>query len=436
VQSGKSLLRLFVAEPNGLDTEPVEVEFNTLSYQPPSVIVADGTFSSESGGKLKVNYPANLEVLVQNTGAGSAEEITFEVQLPENILSLDPAYLPIARLNPGESVRLNAAFIVTARYDAREVPINIVVHEKYGKYGSQRTFTATLDQPLATTRINVQGEAFENAPIVIASLHSEVDRNIPRRIGQHPNRFALVIGNEDYRRFQTGLQLEQNVVFARNDAMVFKEYLVRTLGFPENQVFLLTDATRGQMGRELERLVELAKITPHCELVFYYAGHGLPDEQTHQGYLIPVDVTASSLKEGIRLGDLYRKLASSKADKVTVFLDACFSGGGRGENGLLAARTVKVKPKGDLVEGNVIVFTAASGEEVSLPLQKESHGLFTYFLLRKFKETEGNVTMIELRDYLENEMPKMSLLENSQKQTPQVLVAPTLGTQWQIWNWQ
>src|SRR5260221_2467459 len=431
VQSGKALLKIAVTEPNGLDSEPVEVEFNTLSFQPPDVVAADGIFSSESGGNLKANYPANLEVLVQNTGAGSAQEIAVEVQLPENVLSLDPVYLPIARLGQGESIRLNSAFIVTARYSDQEVPIHIIIREKYGKNGSQQTFTAHLDQPLAATRVNVQGEVFRNPTVTMASLHSEVDRNIPLHAGQHANRFALVVGNEDYQHFQTDLQFEQNVAFARNDAVVFKEYLVRTLGFPENQVFLLTDATRGQMGRVVERLVEIAKITPHPELDCYYGGHSRPGGQTRQGYIIPVDVTASSLKEGMLLNDLYKKLASSKADRVTVFLDACFSGGGRGENGLLAARTVKVKPKGDIVNGNVVVFTAATGEEVSLPLLKESHGLFTYCLLHKLKETEGNVTLDELRDYLQKEMPKMSLLENSLKQTPQSLVAPDLGTQWQ-----
>jgi len=254
VQSGKALLKITVTEPNGLDSEPVEVEFNTLAFQPPDVIAADGIFSSEAGGNLKANYPANLEVLVQNTGAGSAQEIAVEVQLPENVLSLDPVYLPIARLGQGESIRLNSAFIVTARYSDQEVPIHIIIREKYGKYGSQQTFTAHLDQPLAATRVNVQGEVFRNPTVTMASLHSEVDRNIPLHAGQHANRFALVVGNEDYQHFQTDLQFEQNVAFARNDAVVFKEYLVRTLGFPENQVFLLTDATRGQMGREVERL--------------------------------------------------------------------------------------------------------------------------------------------------------------------------------------
>ncbi len=436
VQTGKCLLKMTVTEPNGLDSEPVEVDFNTLAFQAPNIVAADGIFTVESGGKLRRNFPTTLEVLLQNTGSGTAEEITTEVKLPEYVLSLDPVYLPIARLRAGESIRFTTSFIVTTRFESQDVPLTVITHEKYGSYGSQKQFVAHLDEAAGTARLSVEGEAFRTTPIVMASLHSEVDRNIPLREPQKENRFALVIGNEDYQRYQTGLQSEQNVAFARNDAMVFKEYLTRTLGFPENHVFLLTDATRGQMGRELERLSELARITPHAELVFYYAGHGLPDEQTRQGYIIPVDVTASSLKEGIRLSDLYKRLGSCGADRVSVFLDACFSGGGRGETGLLAARTVKVKPKGDVVEGNVVVFTATSNEEVSLPLNKESHGLFTYCLLRKLKETEGKVSMAELRDYLETEIPKLSLIENSQKQTPQVMVAPSVSGAWQTWRWQ
>ncbi len=80
------------------------------------------------------------------------------------------------------------------------------------------------------------------------------------------------------------------------------------------------------------------------------------------------------------------------------------------------------------------MFTATSSEEVSLPLQKESHGLFTYYLLRKFKETSGQFTMQDLKDYLKNEIPKSSLLENRIKQTPQVLVSPKLDDQWLLWK--
>jgi hypothetical protein len=127
-------------------------------------------------------------------------------------------------------------------------------------------------------------------------------------------------------------------------------------------------------------------------------------------------------------------LAFAKAEKTIVLLDACFSGGGRGENGLLSARTVKVKPKGPIMEGNIVAYTATSGTEVSLPLPGESHGLFTYFLLKKLKETKGTISLIELKNYLELEVPKTSLIENSIKQTPEVLIAPTIGNEWETWT--
>ena len=71
-----------------------------------------------------------------------------------------------------------------------------------------------------------------------------------------------------------------------------------------------------------------------------------------------------------------------------MFLDACFSGGGR-DQGLLAARGVKIKPKEESFLGNMVVFASSSGEEKSLPYEEKQHGLFTYFLLKKLKETKG-----------------------------------------------
>ena len=117
-----------------------------------------------------------------------------------------------------------------------------------------------------------------------------------------------------------------------------------------------------------------------------------------------------------------------------MILDACFSGGGRGENGLLSARTVKVKPKGPILDGNIIAYTATSGEEVSLPLTRESHGLFTYYLLKKLQETGGEISLLELKTYLESEVPKASLIENNIKQVPQVLTAPKIEKAWETWN--
>ncbi len=149
---------------------------------------------------------------------------------------------------------------------------------------------------------------------------------------------------------------------------------------------------------------------------------------------MPVDVAASNLDDGIKLKDLYSKLASSKASRITVFLDACFSGGGRGENGLLSERNVKIRPKSDIVEGNIVAFTASSGKEVSLPLEDQQHGLFTYYLLRKLQETQGDLTLDDLGQHLEQEIPKAALLENGVLQRPQILVSPELDENWMLWK--
>jgi hypothetical protein len=64
-----------------------------------------------------------------------------------------------------------------------------------------------------------------------------------------------------------------------------------------------------------------------------------------------------------------------------MFIDACFSGGARGEQ-MVKARGVKIVPKSDLIDGNIISFTASSGNQSSNPYLEKKHGLFTYFLLK------------------------------------------------------
>ncbi len=436
VESGTVDFEIQIKEANGFDADPIRISFNTQKFKEPLVTIADYKFSTD-GGKIKLGQLITLEIVLQNKGQGDASNIKVSFNNPVNVFPGSETNFAIDKLKPNESQKFGYEFFANKMYTAKEISIEVSVTESYNQYGDKRTLNVSLEQTLSQTQtVTIAGQIEKPVQIESVSLRSEVDTNIPITEKKYNNRYALVIGNEDYKKYQTGLKSDQNVLFARNDAAVFKEYLVKTMGVPEKQTFILTDATRAQMNRELERVIELAKLTPNAELIFYYAGHGLPDIETQKGYLIPVDVTVSNLKDAISLKDLYSKLASSKATKVLVFLDACFSGGGRGENGLLAARSVKIKPKGDIVEGNIVAFTAASGEEVSLPLNKEYHGLFTYHVLRKLKDTQGELTLEQLKSYLESEIPKASLIENGIKQTPQVLASPDLNDKWLSWKIQ
>ena len=174
-----------------------------------------------------------------------------------------------------------------------------------------------------------------------------MDFNIPNTYLENKNTYAVIIGNEDYTTFQPGLNTEANVDFAENDARIFKKYAVKTLGIPERNITLLINATYGQMLQAISKLEKLAEVSEgKAELLFYYAGHGLPHEQTKDAYLMPVDIAGTNIESGIKLDDLYSRLSKHKTERVTVFLDACFSGAGRNQ-GLLAMRGVKIRPKNE-----------------------------------------------------------------------------------------
>jgi hypothetical protein len=350
------------------------------------VEVVDYSVTGGKSGSLVKKESFDLQVLVQNTQYGKAEDVKVDLSLPPNVVLLSGNEASsIPELKPGETKSIVYSLIVNDMYTGQTIPVTLKTYEKHGKFSKDRTITLTMNQAVAQNKIVVDGIRIpiEQPKIEIGSLTSEVDKNIPVWHNKDPNKFALIIGNEEYTNFQQEIGSEANVAFARNDATIVRDYVVKTLGFDETNVFLLTDATAGKMGQQIDLISKIATRTgDQAEILFYYAGHGLPDEVTHVPYLIPVDVSASSLNNAIRLSDIYNKFGKTGTKKITIILDACFSGGGR-TSGLLAGRMVKIKPAEENISGNMVVFSASTGEQSALPYKKEKHGLFTYFLLKK-----------------------------------------------------
>lgn len=434
--NGKAVFQLSVEEPNGFDSDPVVIEIATFAFRSPKLVIADYALQSTEGNRIQKRRPFDIRILVQNTGEGDAEQSALKIQIPENMFCLsnnDSESLGL--LKTGETRTVSFNLVTNNDYLSQTIPLKFEVSERYGKYGESKEITLEINQEITTKELQIEAVANQTAKseITIATLTSAVDKNIPETAKKYSNRFALIIGNENYTDYQLGLSSEMNVAYACNDASVFRQYAEKVLGIDDNNIFFITDATAGKMNQEINRVVALLKrIGSNAELLFYYAGHGLPDESTHIPYLIPIDVSAANLASAIKLGDIYEKLAETGAGRITVFLDACFTGGGR-ESGLLAARSVKVKPKDDLIFGNMVVFTASSGEQSSLPNQAEKHGMFTYFLLKKLQETNGNISYGDLADYLKREVSIESIRKNSKEQDPSVLISSQIENYWESW---
>lgn len=283
-----------------------------------------------------------------------------------------------------------------------------------------------INNPQAKTSnpLPVLNEVASVAVVSKSTSTSDVDSNIPYVGIKNTKTYVVVIANEDY-------QSEVKVPYARNDGKVFAEYCKQVLGVPQQNIDVFENASYNNIRKAISNAKMFADAAgKNARIIFYYAGHGIPDEVSHSAYLLPVDGYGSDVTTGYKLDDLYADLGNVPVSSVTIFIDACFSGSKREGDKLASARGIAIKVKQGLPLGNMVVFTASSGDETAYHYQNQSHGLFTYFLLKKLKETRGDVTYDDLFSYIQDNV-KMASFQNYRKiQTPTVKASMRMNDLW------
>lgn len=243
---------------------------------------------------------------------------------------------------------------------------------------------------------------------------SDVDTDIPQASSENDRTFVVILANENY-------NTESRVEYAHNDGEVFSRYCNKTLGIPESNIRVVFDATLNNIRAQVDWLSKVGEAYGgDARLMFYYAGHGIPDESSKEAYILPVDGYGSNVATGYKLSELYDQLSAIPSSSTLVFLDACFSGANRDDQMLASVRGIAVRVKKEVPQGNLVIFSAAQGDETALPYNEQGHGMFTYFLLKKLQETGGNVSLGDLSDYVTDQVRKMSVVTKSKPQTPTV----------------
>ena len=290
---------------------------------------------------------------------------------------------------------------------------------------------------------------------------SEVDIDIPiskRKV----NGYALIIGNEDYASYQSDLDVSQNVPFAAQDAESFKNYLNVMYGMPKENIILLINATYGEMSQSIAKFKKLMDFDGEKNnFIFYYSGHGMPDEKTNDPYIMPVDISGYTVNQAISLNKLLSDFSNANYNSCSLFIDACFSGVSRSPEPLIRVKGVgkwKIKKTksstrsfynfdliidsdnnlSDFVNPNIgkkmVLFSSSSGEETSLTDEKNQHGLFTFHLLKKLKESKGEITTDGLFKYVKNKVGVESIMKFNKQQTPEVLYGEEVNKDSLIFN--
>ena len=428
-KDGEVTLSIEVYEPHGWGIAPFDLTVATKAYEAPLLQVVDYNVASNSG-KIKKMEPFTLTFNLQNTKYGDAEDVNIKVNLPANVFVMDgSSELSFPLIKSGEAKSISLTLAANNNYHITSIPITIDVKEKYGKFAENKQLDIALNQTTSSI-INIAAKEDshqERQAIQLATLTADVDRNIPTTTIKNPNTFVLIIANEKY-------QSVDPVPFARNDGNIFRQYCEQTLGIPVKNIRYVSDATGNQLKAQINWLRNVVEVFDNPNIIFYYAGHGIPDESSKTAYLLPVDGIITDLSTCYKLDDLYATLGNMPAEHVTVFMDACFSGSKREQGMLASARGVAIKTKSGVPQGNTVVFSASQGDETAYPYKEKQHGMFTYYLLKKLQSTGGDVTLQELGNYILDNVRRQSLLENDKSQTPTITPSHAVSDVWKTWK--
>lgn len=239
---------------------------------------------------------------------------------------------------------------------------------------------------------------------------SDVDQ-VPAPRGKRKGH-AIIVGIERYRAKLPTAD------FAAGDAALMAKYATNVLGYPEENVALLSNdtATKSDFEKYFDRWLP-NRVEKDDEVFVYFSGHGSPNPKTGDAYLVPYDGDPSYLEEtAYPLTRLYASLAKLPTKRITVALDSCFSGAGgrsvlaKGARPLVAAVAAE-SPSG------VTVIAASSADQISNSYEEKGHGLFTYFFLKGLKEK--GTDMRAAFEYLKPEVAKIARRQYNADQEPQ-----------------
>ena len=432
-EDGQVNFLVSIEESHGLGSNPLTLSIDTHSFIAPLIQVADYAVTSEQGTTINKRIPFDLQVLVQNVHSGIANDIRMSIELPENVILMEGSKnMQLGTLNGGDIASVNYSLIVNNDYAQSTIPITFKLKEGYGKYAENKTINLHLNQPVSGNKVTIESSRSEKsiirAQIEEKKLQADIDIQIPKSEKKKKNTFVVVIANEHY-------QTESSVPYSINDGMVFSSYCNQTLGIPKENIHFRQDATLNNIITEIDWLSKVMKVyNGNAKAIFYYAGHGIPDEKNKTAYLLPIDGVGSNIATGYALEELYTKLGDLPSQSITVFLDACFSGSKREEGMLASSRGVAIKVNPIAPTGRMIVFSATQGDETAYPYEKYGHGMFTYFLLKALQKSKGDISMGDLSDFVIDEVRKHSIVINSKLQTPTIISSLSLGDSWKKWK--
>jgi hypothetical protein len=286
----------------------------------------------------------------------------------------------------GQDIPVNNGKFKIKKYSPSDTEIKITAIDEWGNE--------------ATKLVKIKVKKEEN---IVKKLEPLNPLAIKSKIND--NKLALIIGIENYSDLV-------KASYANNDAQYFKDYAKNILGIKNENINLLVDedATFIKINKVLKIWLKSKVIPNKTELIIFYAGHGLANQDGDKQdlYLLPQNADTDLLTiSSISRNNLFKEIINLEPKSVTIFFDACYSGISRDNKSLIAsARPVNILKKvEDNIPENFTIFSASQLNQMSSGLKNGEHGIFSYYLMKGLEgladqNKDKKITNGELQAYM------------------------------------
>ncbi len=162
-------------------------------------------------------------------------------------------------------------------------------------------------------------EVVSSSPTKSLDNADDIGNALVRELGKRKY-YALIIGINNYpdERIQ---ELDNPI----NDAQSLAQVLVEDYSFNREDVTILENASREEIINSLDELSR--EVTETDNLLIFYAGHGIWNEQLNQGYWLPSNASINSKSNWLSNSTIRDYVGGIRSKHTLLISDACFSGG-------------------------------------------------------------------------------------------------------------
>lgn len=378
---GEAAFIIKIDEANGMGADAVETpSIKTYAFKSPLVRVSKHQISKveKSGSnQLRKKMPFNLEIQIENAGAGKAKNLSVELIKPEGVNCYSgniKSNFDDIIFKPSEKKIITYQLYVTENFEGNSVPFKVIIKESYNKYGENKDITVNINDDIKPDPLPPIKPSNDEITVINDDLLKDIPKGEPDN-----NKIVVIIANSNYQN-KPAIPQAENVLdylkqyFASIYGLNIKDIIVRENMTNDNlRVFFYKSAQNN-----IFRLVKKDK-----EIIIYYIGHGGVTKDG-KSYLCGTD----SQESGYNINDLTALLDASELKSYSLIVDACYSAD-KGTQGEAIIEIGETRTNG-------VYFASSKNNEVSNIYEEENLTYFSYFFMKTLKELANKSDIKEI----------------------------------------